>query len=297
MKKDKISIYRILAAVMAGIACIAACILIFIFDRNGLSLKESNLSKSDYVRFFDVGQAESILIKSGNYTALIDTGTAEMANNLCEDLQYCGVEKIDVLILTHLHDDHTGGVDKITQIYKVDNLILPTVSIESEELGAAQLAISRVKEGDGEIFQAVSGMNFNVGNFELTVLGCFDRLKSENNRSVFVVAKNKDLKFLFTGDAEKEAEDALLSENLNLKCNVLKVGHHGSSSSSTQEFVKAVSPEYAIISVGEDNIYGHPNNQVISLFENMNIKILRTDLHGNITLYIENGKINPHTER
>ena len=122
-------------------------------------------------------------------------------------------------------------------------------------------------------------------------------MTEENNQSVIVMAELDGIKFLFTGDAEAKAEQALLDEGINIDCDVLKVGHHGSSSSSSQSFLAAATPEYAAISVGENNIYSHPSSSVVSALEDCGAQILRTDTDGDITFYIENGEIRTETEK
>ena len=129
------------------------------------------------------------------------------------------------------------------------------------------------------------------------MLAYYGDMQDENNKSVIVMAEIDGIKFLFTGDAEAKTEKALLDEGLNVDCDVLKVGHHGSSSSCSQSFLKAATPEYAAISVGENNIYSHPNDSVISALQNCGAQILRTDTDGDITFYVENGEIRTVTEK
>lgn len=287
-------------SVLVGIICLLIFVIVFFF--NNQSLQKNGWSdggfdtEQDFVRVIDVGQGDSILIYSNGYSALIDTGLPEAANAVCKELDACGIKQIDILLLTHLDNDHTGSVDRITELYKVQNLILPELSVESEGLGTAELAINRIAKSGGNVCQAAQGMHAQIGEFEITVLANFSNMQSENNRSIVTCAKIADKKFLLTGDIESKAEKELLKENLNLKADVLKVGHHGSSSSSTQDFLKAVRPRYAAISVGADNMYGHPHNEVLAAFEKIGSKIFRTDLNGNITFYVKGGKIVPDLE-
>ena len=140
-------------------------------------------------------------------------------------------------------------------------------------------------------------MNFRLGEFEITVLGVFDDRKNENNRSIIAVAEIDGIKFLFTGDAEEKEEKYLLGEQLNLDCDVLKVPHHGSSTSSSKEFLNAVTPEYAVISVGENNVYGHPHKETLQALTEANAKVYRTDQSGDITFNVNDGKITVETEK
>lgn len=279
---------------LIAVICAIASLIVYVADRhlNAISFDETQ----DFVRFIDVGQGECILIYSNGYSALIDTGLASSVNDVCETLSDCGIRKIDVMLITHLHDDHTGGISGILELFEVENLILPEISVSSEGLSSVQLAINEVTKSGGKTHSAVQGMNFAIGEFELTVLASYGKEESENDRSVITVAELDGKRFLFTGDAEKGVEKALLKENLDLKCDVFNAGHHGSSTSNCEELLRAVGPRYTAISVGEDNMYGHPHNEVLADFEYFNIEVFRTDRNGDITFYVDNGKIIPKTE-
>ena len=252
---------------------------------------DSTKNDEDYVQFIDVGQGDCILIQSNGKSALIDTGTVNFEDKLCSILNSKGIDAIDVVIVSHLHTDHTGSLPKICDNYRVDNLILPEISVRSEGLSAAQYAINVLSERKSEIYTAEQGMNFTLGDFKITVLASYGDLDDENNRSLFVMAEIEGKRFMFSGDAEKTAENMLLKEGLNLDCDVFKAGHHGSNTSNSEKFLKAMTPEYIVVSCGKDNMYGHPNVEVLSLCEKMGIDIFRTDKQGDITFYISNGKI------
>ncbi len=258
--------------------------------------KEFDTSQ-DFVRILDVGQGDSILIYSNGYSALIDTGIETYANDICEQLDGCKIKTIDVMLISHLHSDHTGGISGICERFNIDNAVLPEISVESEGLGSAELLINTVTKGGGNVYTATQGMNFKIGEFEITVLASFDKMSDENNRSLMVCAQIGNRKFIFTGDAEVKAENALLAEGLDLKCDVFKAGHHGSSTSNSEPFLKAMRPRYVAISVGKDNMYGHPHNEVLADFEALGAEIYRTDRNGDITFYINNGSIKAETER
>lgn len=289
---------RKIIAFAVTLLCIVTVIALFFgnFGSSPLNQEEFDVS-SDFVRFIDVGQGDSILIYSNGYSALIDTGTSDSANEICSQLDSCKIKDIDVVILSHLHDDHTGGIKQISEIYGIKNVILPEISIESETLSDAQFVINKMRETGGGIYNAVSGMNFSIGEFEITVLASFGEMKDENNRSVIVVAEIEDRKFLFTGDAEAKTEKALLNEGINLKCDVLKAGHHGSNTSSCDEFLEAVKPRFVAISVGRENSYGHPHNTILSAFERIKAEVYRTDYDGDITFSVEDGNLKVETEK
>ncbi len=296
MARRRLPKKRLITAFSVLLACFFCFIAVFYEqDLNGTAYDfDTDL---DFVRFIDVGQGDSILIYSNGYCALIDTGTDKSSYQLCADLMRMKIKSIDVLMLSHLHDDHTGGVKEIVKNFKVCNVILPELSIESKELGTAEFAINEVTSSGGDVYNAKQGMNFKIGEFEITVLAQYGDMADENNRSPFVIAEIEGMKFFFSGDAEVKAEKQLLSEGLNLKADVFKAAHHGSSTSNCEELLRAVRPRYIAISAGENNMYNHPHNEVLSRFERIGAKIFRTDTKGDITFYVNDGKITPETER
>lgn len=251
----------------------------------------------DFVKIMDVGQADAALIYSNGCSAVIDAGLTSSADDISEDLKSADIKDIDALLITHLHMDHAGALAKIAMSFPIDNLIIPNRDSSAEAMPTVNEAEKRVVAEKGKVFTATEGMNFNIGEFEVTVLAYFPDATKENDRSVITMAKIGNKKFLFTGDAEKATESDLLTEKLNIDCDVLKVGHHGSNSSSTAAFLKAASPEYAAISVGKDNMYSHPSNKTVTALKNCGAKVYRTDKNGDISFYVENGNIRVETEK
>lgn len=250
----------------------------------------------DYIRFIDVGQGDCILIRSNGDTAVIDTGTEDSADKVCNEIKRCGDGDIDALMETHLHMDHVGGLETVMNKFKVNNLILPDLNTDSEGFRAAKFAKNTVAEADGAVYTAVQGMNLNIGDFEITVLAVYEQLDNENDRSIISMIEIDGIKFLMMGDAEAPAEKHLMDENIDFDCDVLKVGHHGSSTSTTSKFLKKASPKYAVISVGENNPYSHPSEQTLSLLEDAGAEVFRTDEDGDITFYIKDKQIDIELE-
>lgn len=251
----------------------------------------------DFVKIMDVGQADAALIYSNGCSAVIDAGLTSSADDISEDLKGADIKDIDALLITHLHMDHAGALAKIAMSFPIDNLIIPNRDSSAEAMPTVNEAEKRVVAEKGKVFTATEGMNFNIGEFEVTLLAYFPDATKENDRSVITMAKIGNKKFLFTGDAEKATEADLLTEKLNIDCDVLKVGHHGSNSSSTAAFLKAASPKYAAISVGKDNMYSHPSNKTIVALKNCGAEVYRTDKNGDISFYVENGNIRVETEK
>lgn len=279
-----------------AIGCIILFFVCIYFIFNPLqSSGNASESQRDFIMFTDVGQGDSAIIYSNGYSAVIDAGIPSVAPDICNDLSNLNISQIDVALISHLHSDHVGGLFQIAEGYKVKNLIMP--ELLNSSVAAAKNVKTFITNQGGAYYNAVPGMNFRIGEFEITVLGYMNDGKNENNRSVFTMAEIEGYKFLFTGDAEAEAERYLLDQNINIDCDVLKVSHHGSNTSTSTEFLNAATPEYAVISVGEDNMYNHPNFETISALDRINAKVYRTDKDGDITFDLSGDNIKIETEK
>ena len=298
MAKGKISKLNNAIKILTVILCVTVFVLCLLFFENSLfSINASSNDGEDFVKFIDVGQGDSILIHSNGYSALIDTGPVESSVELSRSLRESNIEAIDVLMLSHLHLDHSGGVPQIFEDFNVENIILPELSSFSEGIYSAELAINEVTRAVGQVYKASEGMNFKLGDFNITVVDLYPNFTNENNQSVIIKAEIDGKIFLFTGDAEKETENKLVAKNKDIDCDVLKVAHHGSNTSTTKDFLEKCSPDFGVISVGKDNIYNHPHRSTLEQLKNANVEIYRTDKQGDIIFYINNGKFDIKTEK
>lgn len=252
---------------------------------------------SDSVRFFDVGQGDSALLTSGGRNAVIDVGTPEGAENLCRKIKNCGVKDIDIMLISHNHDDHLGGGIKVAEAFKIKNLMLPDISHTDSPTRIIKTVTEDVNGYGGKSYTAKSGAYFNVGDIKVSVLCQYTECSNENERSIVAMAQIYGNKFLFTGDAGKQAENKILKDGINVDCDVLKVGHHGSSGSSTDKFLSAASPDYAVISCGEGNTYKHPHEEALKRLENVGAKVYRTDVNGDIVFFFNGNKLKVKTEK
>lgn len=237
-----------------------------------------------YVHYINVDQGDAILIQVNNKNLLIDSGPKSHKKQLVKFLNDLNISKLDYVIATHPHEDHIGNMNTVLNSYKVQSFYAPKVysytkSFEQmiDSLKSNNLKINPIKRGCNTINL---GFQTNVEVFS----PINDTYDNENNYSPVIKISFGNNSFLFTGDAEKEIEDKLILLNDDLKADILKVSHHGSSSSTSDSFLNRVSPKYAVISVGKNNIYDHPNDTIISKLNTYKINILRTDIQNNITL-------------
>lgn len=261
-----------------------------------LSAVQGNVTETSEleVHFIDVDQAECILIKTPEKTVLIDAGDIGYERKIENYLRTKGVFAIDLFIATHPHADHIGSASGLLKKFPVSEVIipeipeefLPTTSLFEEFL--LTLSFKNCKVSYAEI-----GKTFDLGKgISLEILGpagySGDNL---NNYSVISKLTFGETSFLFTGDAEEEAELLLIDSGADISCTVLNAGHHGSSTSNCELFLKAASPEYAAISCGYNNDYGHPHKEVLSAFKDFGIDYYRTDFDGSIVFYSDGKNI------
>ena len=202
------------------------------------------------------------------------------ANTVINYLKKQGIEKLDYLIGTHPHEDHIGGIDKVIDTFDIKKVIMPKAQNNTKTFEDVLNAISNKGL---KITTPIPGTNYSLGNASFTIFAPNNPPYSDlNNYSVVIKLEFGKTSFLFTGDAGNASETEMLNKEFNLKADLLKVGHHGSRYSTSNAFLNKVSPEYAIISVGKDNTYGHPTPETISRLSSKNIQVYRTDKNGTI---------------
>ncbi len=279
------------------------CLIIALFLLVSYYLKDDNDIFADRnedvlsVYFIDVGQADSALfIFPSGETLLIDAGNSTDGNLVCGIIEKLGINKIDFVIATHPHEDHIGGMVDVLNTFKVGTFYMPD-AINTTSYYENMLDTLLEKEIDVNIAKA--GLIIKDGEEKIEILSPKDKKYDDlNHYSLVAKVTYKDNSFLITGDAEAVNEREMLgSFGDRLKSDVLKVGHHGSSTSSTSEFIEAVSPSLAVISVGADNDYGHPHRETKSTLEKANISYLRTDEVGTILVESDGYEIKFKTER
>lgn len=231
------------------------------------------------IHFIDVGQADSALVTCDGHYMLIDGGNVDDS-----DLVYSVLERetnghLDYVIGTHAHEDHIGGLSGAFEAVTADATFCPVTDYNSKAFRNFKQYAE--EKGNGLTIPSV-GDTFSLGNSEVTVIAVNSVPDDTNNTSIVLRIVYGDTSFLFTGDAEEEAEEVILQSGQDIQSTVLKVGHHGSRTSTSETFLDTVNPAYAVISCGKDNSYGHPHDITLAKLQSKDIEIFRTDELGDI---------------
>lgn len=254
------------------------------------------------VSYIDVGQADCQLIQTpGGKNILIDAGNNNDFTTIDSYLKSNSIKTLDAVIATHPHEDHIGAMDDVIKNYDVKSVYAPKATHTTKTFEDFLLA---VKSKNLKINTAYKGVTIAVDpDMKIEMLSPVKDKTYEdlNDYSPVIKMTYKNNKFLFTGDAEKINEDQILLDYKvdisKLKVDVLKVGHHGSTTSTSPAFAKALSPKYAVICVGKDNSYGHPDNIILNRLSQLRTKVYRTDLNGNIVIKSDGTNINVSNQK
>ncbi|HUM58921.1 MAG TPA: ComEC/Rec2 family competence protein [Bacillota bacterium] len=241
------------------------------------------------VHFLDVGQGDSILIQfPDGRNMLVDAGGNDDASTVVNYLKKTGVKRLDYLIGTHPHEDHIGSLDTVINSFQIGEVFMPKVTHTTRTFQDVLEAIDR------------KGLQINPARAGVTIMEdgmlaarilapCGEKYDELNDYSAVIMLTCGEVSFLLTGDAEALSEKEILASGASIKADVLKVGHHGSSSSTSAAFLKAVGPRYAVISVGAENDYGHPHQATLDRLKKQNVEVIRTDKQGTI-IFTTDGK-------
>lgn len=268
-------------------------------ELSGLAKKASDGDEPGrlIVHFIDVGQGDAIFIQTpAGQNMLIDGGERDQGRKVVNYLQEQGVNKIDFLVATHPHSDHIGGFIEVLQDFKVTKIYSPKVT---HTTATFKEFLTAVKAQNLKISTARAGVEIPLRGIKASFVAPLgDKYKDLNNYSAVIRLVYGNNSFLFTGDAEKESEEEMLSSAKgNLSAQLLKVGHHGSQSSTETHFLNAVNPKYAVIMCGADNDYGHPHEETIEKLEQKGVEIYRTDQNGNVVVFADGKNIKIEVSR
>lgn len=239
----------------------------------------SKIPNDDYLRVycFDVGQGDSMLIVNKGKTMLIDASTNEMGETVVRYLQDLGIKKIDYLVGTHPHEDHIGGLDNVIKNFEIGTIYMPNVVTTTKTY---EEVIDIIADKKLKVTTPKIGNIFNVGNAKCEIMAIDDNEDEFNECSIVIKMDYNKISYLFTGDANYTVEQSRDWPEID----ILKVGHHGSSSSTTNKFLNQTKPKIALIPVGEGNTYGHPTKSALNRLANIGAKIYRTDIDETILI-------------
>lgn len=230
------------------------------------------------VHFIDVGQADAALVECDGHYMLIDGGNKEDSNLIYSVLKKAAVSKLDIVVGTHAHEDHIGGLPGAFNYTTADLTLCPVTNYDSNAFDDFK---KYAEQKGGGIQVPTVGDTYALGSAVVRILGV-NGGEDTNDTSIVLKIQHGEISFLFTGDAEREAEQAILNSGADLSATVLKVGHHGSDTSTTYPFLREIMPKYAVISVGTGNSYGHPTEDALSRLRDADVEVYRTDLQGDI---------------
>lgn len=280
-------------------------LLILVSGCTNLNLEPSNSSEREesaftpsndelVAHFLDVGQGDANFIELPNgETMLIDAGIASTGDDIVEYIENLGYDTIDYVVSTHPHADHIGGMAEVIEAFDVDAIYMPKAVSTSKTY---ENLLETIQDKGLSIKTGKSGVEvLDEDDLDIVMVApSSDDYSNLNNYSIVLKITYGDVSFLYTGDAEEESLEEITSD---IKADVLKVGHHGSDTSTSEEFLEKVNPQYAVISVGEKNSYGHPAASTIELLQEYTNNIYQTDLNGTVVISTDGVNINVKTER
>ena len=250
------------------------------------------------VSYLDVGQADCELITCGGQAVLIDSGDIDAYDKVAAYLNALDIKKIDYFILTHAHSDHIGSAAKIIQNFEISNIIMPRYTEQNmPDTNIYTNLLQTISESGATAYAATPGDRYDLNGFCFSVLAPNDDYEELNNSSVVIKATYGKNSFLFMGDAEKKSEKDILNAGFDVSANVIKLGHHGSKTSSSEVFLKSVNPTLAIISCGVNNQYNLPSGKTLDMLDKLGIQYKRTDVSGTIVVGSDGEHIYVSTEK
>ena len=246
------------------------------------------------VHFVDVGQADAAILQCEDDTMIIDGGNVADSSLIVAYLKKLNIEHIDYMICTHAHEDHVGGLSAPLSVMPVGAVYAPVAESDSK---AYQNFKQKVADQNSEIMHPTNYERMPLGSARVEILASTTNADNLNNTSIILKVTHGNKSFLFTGDAEREEEQGVINTGYDLSADVLKVGHHGSDTSTSYPFLREVMPEYAVISVGKDNSYGHPTEAVLSRLRDADVTVYRTDLQGDVIMRSDGENITVTAEK
>ena len=284
-----------LLAFCAAAVVIVVCLIVYLAESAKEALPEDCPLN---VAFVDVGQGDCEVLLCEGTCVLIDGGEAENGVKVENYLKRSGVSVIDCYILTHPHSDHIGAAPYLMGRFAVNSVMMTEFSeLNVPTTKSYEDLLDAVASSGAQVMYVRGGENYTFGALSLNVLSPLAETDDYNDMSVTVRAVYKNTSFVLMGDASRAVEEQILADEPQIASDVLKAGHHGSGESSGPAFLKAVSPDYAVISCGAGNPYGHPDAHTVEWLKKCGAQVLRTDTNGTVLFYGDGRRLYMRTER
>lgn len=254
-----------------------------VFEESGLRNTQQASADKMYVSFIDVGQGNCTLLRCGGKAILVDSGEVGAAQTVINYIKNLGIDELNCVLVTHPHTDHMGAMTKILYEFKIDDLIMPEIPEEIIPTNKTyEKFLTAVSDNAGNVIAAKPGETYSYGEMTLEIFAPLRDYDNLNDMSAVSRISYGDTSVMFTGDATTTVEKDLLKKNIDYSATVLNVGHHGSKTSSSEAWLRAVNPKYAVICCGVNNDYGHPHSVITKRLEEFGIEYFETDLLGTI---------------
>lgn len=274
--------------------CVLFAVALFISGVYGTGARGEAVNASFAIHFIDVGQGDCALVLCDGQAMLIDGGEASASGRVYAYLKAHGIDHLNYIVASHAHADHVGGLSGALNYATVDIALCPVRDYDTKAfysfvkyLGQQNVLITLPHAGDV----------FDLGSATVQILAPLRDYDEPNDTSIVMKVIYGETSFLFSGDATRIAEADILNAECDLSATVLKVGHHGSDTSTSYPFLREIMPKYAIISVGKDNAYGHPTDNTLSRLRDADVTVMRTDLHGTIICTSDGERVTFETEK
>lgn len=290
MKKRK----SINSKLISGIVIIIIAVLAFagskflkepekLFEETGLHNSQQTESDMMYVDFIDVGQGNCTLVHLGDTAILVDSGEVGAAQTVINYIKNLGIDELDCVLVTHPHSDHMGAMTKILYEFKIKDLIMPEIPEDIIPTNSTyEKFLTAVSDNAENVIPAEAGMTYSYGEMNLEILAPLHGYDNLNDMSAVSRVSYGETSVMFMGDASTAVEKELLNTDRDLSADIINIGHHGSKTASSQKWLEAVNPEFAVICCGSGNEYGHPHSVVTERLDNLGIEYFRTDLNGTV---------------
>lgn len=249
------------------------------------------------VHFLDVGNADCILVRQGEQNMLIDAAERDNGEEIIRYLAQQGVQKLDLVIATHPHADHIGGMAEVINRFPVSRFVMSFMPDEATPTTLVYTRMLEALDAQGvQVDEAIPGDVYELGTARLQILAPYESVDDANDISVVSRLTFGERAFVFTGDTGKGVEKQMLEGPYTLRADVLKLSHHGSNTGNSERFLYEVMPQYAVITCGEGNSYGHPHQEVLDRVLRREIQPLRSDVHGTIVFTTDGTELTVRTE-